>query len=122
MIKQLLLVFVGGGTGSMARYLISKYFINPESGIPYGTFLANVLGSFFIGIVLGLALKNNTLSTNTVLLLGTGFCGGFTTFSTFVYENHVFLRSGDWVHFLLYTIGSFIVGFLLVFLGIWLVK
>ncbi|SEL79471.1 camphor resistance protein CrcB [Aquimarina amphilecti] len=120
--KQLLLVFIGGGTGSVARFLISKYLNNEATGIPYGTFAANILGSFLIGIVLGLALKNNVLSQNTILFLATGFCGGFTTFSTFAYENHMLLRSGDFINFGLYAIGTFVIGFLLVFLGMWIVK
>ena len=120
--KQLLLVFVGGGIGSTLRFLIGKWLNNTENGIPYGTFSANVLGSLFIGIVLGLAAKNNMLSENYTLLLATGFCGGFTTFSTFAYENHLFLKSGDFATFTFYTITSFIIGFLAVFVGIYLVK
>ena len=120
--KQLVLVFVGGGFGSVLRYIIGKALNNTENGIPYGTFLANVLGSLLIGIILGLALKNNTLSNNQTLLLATGFCGGFTTFSTFAYENHVFLKTGDFTSFALYTIASFILGFLAVFFGMWLAK
>ncbi|MGG5486663.1 fluoride efflux transporter CrcB [Flavobacteriaceae bacterium 144Ye] len=120
--KNLLLVFVGGGFGSVLRYILSKYLNSTETGIPYGTFAANILGSLLIGIILGLAVKNNTLSSNQTLLLATGFCGGFTTFSTFAYENHVFLKSGDFTSFALYTIASFIVGFLAVFFGMYLVK
>ncbi|WP_166963713.1 fluoride efflux transporter CrcB [Yeosuana marina] len=120
--KNLLLVFLGGGFGSVLRYIISKYLNNPVTGIPYGTFAANILGSMLIGIILGLAAKNNTLSQNQTLLLATGFCGGFTTFSTFAYENHVFLKSGDFTSFAIYTAASFIVGFLAVFLGMFLVK
>ncbi len=120
--KQLILVFVGGGFGSALRYLIGKWLNSPNDGIPYGTFAANIIGSLLIGIILGLAAKNNSLSENQILLLATGFCGGFTTFSTFAYENHVFLKSGDFTSFAIYTIGSFIVGFLAVFLGIYLVK
>lgn len=120
--KQLLLVFVGGGFGSVLRYIIGKYLNNTETGIPYGTFAANILGSLLIGVILGLAAKNTTLSQNQTLLLATGFCGGFTTFSTFAYENHVFLKSGDFTSFALYTISSFVVGFFAVFLGIFLVK
>ena len=120
--KQLVLVFLGGGIGSVLRYVLGRFLNSPETGIPYGTFLANIFGSLLIGIILGLAAKNNTLSSNQTLLLATGFCGGFTTFSTFAYENHVFLKSGDFTLFALYTIASFVVGFLAVFLGMHLVR
>ncbi|MEM6686450.1 MAG: fluoride efflux transporter CrcB [Bacteroidota bacterium] len=120
--KQLLLVFIGGGFGSTFRYLLSKYLNSPAGGIPYGTFAANILGSLCIGIILGFASKNQSFSEQYTLLLATGFCGGFTTFSTFAYENHVFLKSGDFLSFFLYTIASFVIGFAAVFLGIFLVK
>lgn len=120
--KQFLLVFIGGGAGSVLRYLIAKVLNNSQNGIPYGTFAANILGSLLIGIILGLATKNNAITQNHTLLLATGFCGGFTTFSTFAYENHVFLKSGDFTSFALYTIMSFIVGFLAVFAGIYMVN
>lgn len=120
--KNLLLVFVGGGLGSTLRYIIGKYLNSTESGIPWGTFTANILGSFLIGLILGLAAKNNTFSHSQTLLLATGFCGGFTTFSTFAYENHILLKSGDFLSFAMYTIASFIVGFLMVFLAMYLVK
>jgi fluoride exporter len=120
--KQLLLVFVGGGIGSTLRYIIGKYLNNAETGIPYGTFAANIIGSFIIGLVLGLALKYNSVSSNTILFVAVGFCGGFTTFSTFAYEIHLFLKAGDFTSFALYTIASFIIGFLAVFFGIFLVK
>ncbi len=120
--KQLLLVFIGGGFGSALRYIIGKYMNSTETGIPWGTFTVNILGSLLIGIILGLAAKNDALSSNQTLLLATGFCGGFTTFSAFAYENHVFLKAGDFTGFALYTIGSFVIGFLAVFLGLFLVK
>ena len=120
--KQLLLVFVGGGFGSVLRYVIGKYLNSPENGIPYGTFAANILGSLLIGVILGLAVKNQSLSQNQTLMLATGFCGGFTTFSTFAYENHLFLKSGDFTSFAIYTIASFILAFLAVFFGLYLVK
>lgn len=120
--KQVLLVFLGGGFGSVLRYIIGKYLNSSANGIPYGTFAANILGSLLIGVILGLAAKNNALSQNQTLLLATGFCGGFTTFSTFAYENHVFLKSGDFTSFAFYTIASFVIGFLAVFFGMYLVK
>jgi len=120
--KQLILVFIGGGTGSAARYLISKYLNHITVTIPYGTFTVNLLGSFLIGIIMGLALRNTMFSQNTVLLIATGFCGGFTTFSTFAYENHMLLKSGDFITLIIYTFTSLVIGILLVFLGMWLVK
>ena len=120
--KQLLLVFIGGGLGSSLRYWISTYLNSYKSGIPYGTFAANIIGSLIIGMVLGLSLKNNYISNNTILFIATGFCGGFTTFSAFAYENHLFLKSGDFTSFALYTIASFVIGFLAVFAGMYLVK
>jgi fluoride exporter len=120
--KQLLFVFVGGGFGSVLRYLLSKCLNTSDTGFPYGTFAVNILGSLFIGIILGIAAKNQTLSQNSILLLATGFCGGFTTFSTFAYENHSFLKTGDFTSFAIYTIASFGVGFLAVFAGLYLAK
>lgn len=120
--KQLILVFIGGGIGSVLRFIIGKWLNSTSDGIPYGTFAANIVGSVLIGIILGLAAKQNSLSPSQTLFLATGFCGGFTTFSTFAYENHVFLKSGDFTSFAIYTIGSFIIGFLAVFFGMFLVK
>ncbi|GAA3782330.1 MULTISPECIES: fluoride efflux transporter CrcB [Corallibacter] len=120
--KNIILVFIGGGLGSVLRFVLGKFLNSSETGIPYGTFAANILGSLLIGIILGLAAKNNTLSQGSTLLLATGFCGGFTTFSTFAYENHVFLKSGDFASFAIYTISSFILGFLAVFFGMFLTK
>lgn len=120
--KQVLLVFMGGGFGSVLRFVIGKWLNNTENGIPFGTFLANILGSLLIGVILGFAAKNEALTENHTLLLATGFCGGLTTFSAFAYENHLFLKSGDFTSFALYTIASFVVGFLAVFAGIYIVK
>ncbi|PKA82201.1 CrcB protein [Ulvibacter sp. MAR_2010_11] len=120
--KQLLLVFLGGGLGSSLRYAMSNYLNSTQNGFPYGTFAVNIIGSLLIGIILGLALKTNAISQNTMVFLATGFCGGFTTFSAFAYENHLFLKSGDFMSFALYTLASFVVGFAAVFFGMWVVK
>ena len=118
--KQVLLVFVGGGIGSVIRYLIGSFFSSSSTEFPWGTFSVNIIGSLFIGIFMGIALENDFLSENQTLLLATGFCGGFTTFSTFAYENHVLFKSGDFISFALYTFTSFIIAFLAVFAGMYL--
>ncbi|WP_274476291.1 fluoride efflux transporter CrcB [Mangrovimonas aestuarii] len=120
--KQLILVFFGGGLGSVLRYVISKYLNATPSEIPYGTFTVNIFGCLLIGLILGLAFKSNTLTENQTLLLATGFCGGFTTFSSFAFENHTLLKSGDLTHFAFYTIGSIVLGLVAVFLGLYFVK
>lgn len=118
--KQALLVFLGGGLGSVARYWLSLKLNNFENSIPFGTLLANILGSLIIGIIFGYSAKSGVLSENHSLLLATGFCGGFTTFSTFAYENHLFIKGGDYFGFLPYMAVTFILGIAAVFFGLYL--
>ena len=123
MIKNLLLVGLGGGIGSIARYLCQKWFNeNYPHPFPWGTFLVNLSGCFLIGVFYAASEKSAVLSPQTRLLLITGFCGGFTTFSTFAFENVSLLRTGDLFYFLLYSIGSVIAGIIAVYLGSLLIK
>lgn len=116
--KQILLVFLGGGTGSILRYLISRS-LNNATILPLGTLVVNVLGSLLIGFILGLGFRQQMISANGMLLLATGFCGGFTTFSAFSYENQVFLKAGDFMSVGIYTISSLILGIAATFVGLY---
>ncbi|HPE19158.1 MAG TPA: fluoride efflux transporter CrcB [Tenuifilaceae bacterium] len=118
MIKSILFVALGGSAGSVARYLISVY-VQRYSWIsfPLGTFLVNVLGCLLIGFLYGVFQKGTVMSNEMRLLLTVGFCGGFTTFSTFANEGFTLLRGGEFVQFGVYTILSVVVGIIAVYLG-----
>ena len=116
--KILLFVFLGGGLGSVLRYLIS---LGLNQDFPYGTWLVNLLGSFLIGIFLGLNEKN-IFSSTQLALLAIGFCGGFTTFSTFSAESLKMIENQQYLVFSIHVFGSVILGILFVFLGFKLAK
>ena len=120
--KQALLVFLGGGLGSMFRYLISKPLNTFHNYFYLGTFTVNVMGCLLIGIIMGLASKNQMLSQQSVLFFATGLCGGFTTFSAFAFEKHSFLKDGNFLPFLIYLSSSIVLGILAVALGTWLAR
>lgn len=120
--KQILLVFFGGGIGSVLRFLIAKTLNPTFQHFFLGTFLVNAIGCLLIGLILGFSLKNNLLTENYTLLLVTGFCGGFTTFSAFAFEKHSLLKFGELFYFSFYTISSIIIGVLAVAIGLWLTK
>lgn len=119
MLKSIILVFIGGGLGSCVRFIISKY-LNANHLIPFGTFTVNFLGSLLVGLLLGWAIKTNSLNSPVNLLLVVGFCGGFTTFSSFSFENFSLLKSGDYMAFTIYFAGSLVFGLLAVFSGIFI--
>ncbi len=90
-----LYVGLGGFLGAVSRYALSLALGGFSLVIPYGTLLANVLGCFVIGVVLGLTVQTDAVSPGARLFLATGFCGGFTTMSSFVYELASLARAGD---------------------------
>ena len=118
--KQFLLVFIGGGFGSFLRFIIGKTFNDYFQNFYLGTFLVNIIGCLIIGFLLGTSLKGNLLSKDQILILSTGFCGGFTTFSAFALEQANMIKNGATLHALVYMAGSIILGLCAVFLGLWL--
>jgi len=108
----------GGFLGSISRYLISRYFQNIFlSAFPWGTFIVNITGCLLIGILYGIFSRSGYLSPEWRLFLTVGFCGGFTTFSTFANENFLLMKEGDFYYFLFYTSLSIILGIAAVYIG-----
>ena len=120
--KSFLLVFFGGGLGSSLRYLVSIAMNQYSKVLPFGTFTVNILGCLLIGLILGYAQKDNTLTSNQTLLLVTGFCGGFTTFSAFANENLELIKNGEIFDFSMYSISSIVIGIVAVFVGLYFSK
>lgn len=122
-VKPLLLVGLGGGIGSICRYLtallVNRYWKSP---FPMATFAINMLGCFIIGILAGIAFKYSWANDNFKLLFVTGFCGGYTTFSTFAFENVSLLQNNNSLVAFLYIGTSIFTGLLAAWLGIYLTK
>lgn len=123
MFKSLLIVGAGSFVGGICRYLTQLYVQkNYPSSIPLGTLAANVIGCFIIGIIYALAERGNYLSPTARLLLATGFCGGYTTFSSFAAENVSLLQSGEFFYTAIYILLSVILGFIAVYFGASVIK
>jgi len=120
--KSFLYVFLGGGIGSLIRFLISRFITVSKNNFPWPTLLANFTGCFLIGILFGWVLKNNSERSDLYLFLAMGFCGGLTTFSTFSLEGLTFLKSGDYTSFISYTLCSVLGGIAFVGLGYYLFR
>ena len=120
MIKNILLVGLGGAAGSMLRYAFSVWF--KHANFPLATFLVNIIGSFVIGLVFAYALRSESFAINWRLFLAAGICGGFTTFSAFSLESLSLLQQQRIGMFFLYVIGSLLLGLAATWLGYSLLK
>ena len=102
------LVGIGGFAGSVARYGLSIAAQRLSIEWPAGTLAANVLGCLVIGVITGISARGETLSPEARLVLATGFCGGFTTMSSLVYETAAMIRASEYLHAVAYAAGTFI--------------
>ena len=123
MIKTILLVGIGGAIGSILRYLSSwfatKYF---QSSFPFSTLLINILGSLLVGVFIGFIAKYYPENHPLKFLLIVGFCGGFTTFSSFALENYNLFQNNQQLTAYLYIIASIILTVIAVGIGNYLSK
>lgn len=118
MLKLLLVIGSGSFIGGVSRFLIARYIQQTVlSTFPYGTLFVNLVGCFLVGLFFGLSEKGNMGSAEVRLFLTVGFCGGFTTFSTFSFENMGLLRDGNFYYFSLYAGLSVFLGLLATFAG-----
>lgn len=122
-LKNILLVLAGSAAGGSLRYMTSLMIQSKYTTLfPLGTFLINLTGCFIIGMIYAIASRNASTGSDIKLLLATGFCGGFTTFSAFAFENLELFKSGQYLTALLYIILSVVLGILAVILGAYLIK
>ena len=117
-----LLVGFGGFAGSIARYGLSTASKRLFIEWPLGTLAANILGCLLIGIVTELSARGDTVPPKVRLALATGFCGGFTTMSSMIYETGAMLRAREYLHAAVYTTGSFFLSFTALVAGVLVVR
>ncbi|MFY0481908.1 fluoride efflux transporter CrcB [Flavobacterium sp. PLA-1-15] len=123
MLKTLLIIGLGGAIGSMLRYLTSVFVARFwENHFPLATFITNVIGCFLIGLFIGFLEKQQLANSDLKWFLITGFCGGYTTFSTFGYENFNLLQNQNMGIAFAYIASSVIIGLMAVWFGLFVAK
>lgn len=123
MLKSMLLAGVGGFVGTCLRYLTGKLcHLFVVGSFPMGTFVVNIIGSFIIGVLFGMAERTNTITPAISALLITGFCGGFTTYSSFANDVFLLLQNRHWITLAFYLGLTLVLGVALVWAGRTVVK
>ena len=116
--KHLIIIGLGGMAGSVSRYLMQQAVLRHYTTIfPLGTFTVNIIGCLLIGLIFGFAERFEWMSQEWRLLLAVGFCGSFTTFSTFAFDNLQLIKDGNYYQLIGYTIASVLLGVVFVWLG-----
>ncbi len=118
MLRTMLLVGLGGFLGSVSRFLVGQGLHRLfDTVFPIGTMTVNIVGSFIIGIVYSLAERDNLINPEMRMFLAVGFCGGFTTFSSFAFDKLNLLKDSGFLYLSVYVAGSVFLGLIAVYLG-----
>ncbi len=119
--RELVLIFLGGGIGSVTRFSLGKWIsLFHSSHFPYGTLFVNVLACFILGALVGVADHKQIISPNARLFWTVGFCGGFSTFSTFSSETLTLIQTGFQFSGLVYVLASLLLCLAATYLGLYL--
>lgn len=118
--KEILLIFLGGGLGSSFRWLINKLI--PSDTFPYSTISVNLIGCLLIGILAGYLLTHNHFKSDIYPLLVVGFCGGLTTFSAFALDNYNMIKSNDFFNSILYITLSVAGCIIMIYVGFYIIQ
>jgi len=119
-VYKILAIGGGGFFGSISRYLTVRFIDSRVTSLlPYGTLVVNILGSFILGLLYAAALRYTSITENWRLFLGVGFCGGYTTFSAFAFENFDLMQQKYYSVSLTYMLSSLVMGLAALGVGIW---
>lgn len=121
--QRMMLIVLAGGAGALSRYILAGVFQRLAGGsFPAGTFIVNMLGCLFFGLVWGILEERAALGPQVRVMVLTGFMGAFTTFSTFAFETVALARAGQWLYAAANFTGQNLIGFALLFLGLKLAR